>query len=92
MRIQERVKDSVSSASNDDYDGVLCRIHGDRIPLVMTSLVCEKPSSSPVSVCMPFCIGAVMHINSQTAELLPAVTLSDKKVNSRMQESWLVLS
>lgn len=90
MRIQDRVKDSVSSASNDDYDGVLCRSHGDGIPLVMTSLVCEKATSSSVSVPMPFCIG-VMYIHWQTAELLPAVTLVDKKVKSLMQEAWLVL-
>lgn len=91
MRIQERVKDNVSSASNDDYDGVLCRSHGDGIPLVMTSLVCEKATSSSVSVPMLFCIG-VMYIHWQTAELLPAVTSVDKKVKSRMQKSWLVLS
>jgi hypothetical protein len=90
VRIQERVKDSVSSASNDDYGGVLCRSHGDEIPLVMTSLVCEKPTSSSVSVPMPLCIG-VMYIHWQTAELVPAVTFVDK-VKSRMQESWLVLS
>lgn len=90
MRIQERFKDSVSSASNDDYEGVLCRSHGDGIPLVMTSLVCEEPTSSSVSVPVPFCIG-VMYIRRQTAELLPAVILADKEVNSRMQELWVVL-
>jgi len=91
VRIQGRVKDSVSSASNDDYDGVLCRSHGDGIPLVMTSLVCEEPTSSSVSVPMPFRIG-VKYIHWQTAELLPAVTLADRKVKPCMQESWLVLS
>jgi hypothetical protein len=41
-----KVKDNVSSSSNDDYDGVLCRSHGDGIPVVVTSRVCEKPTSS----------------------------------------------
>jgi hypothetical protein len=37
-------------ACDDDYDWVLCRSHGDEIPSVMTSRVCEKPSSSSISV------------------------------------------
>ena len=48
---------------------------------MMTSLVCEEPTSSSVSVPIRFCIG-VMYIQWQTAELLPDVTLDDKKVNS----------
>lgn len=84
------MKDCVCSACNDDYDGVLCRSHGDGIPSVMTSRVCEKPASSSVSVPMPFCIG-VMYIRWHTAELLPDVALPDNKVKPRMQEWLLVL-
>ena len=50
MRIQARVEDRVSSAGSDDYDGVLCRSHGDGIPSVMTSRVSGKPTSSSVTV------------------------------------------
>jgi hypothetical protein len=39
-----------SLAFCDDYGGVLCRSHGDGIPSVMTSRVCEKPSTSTVPI------------------------------------------
>lgn len=39
-----------SLAFCDDYGGVLCRSHGDGIPSVMTSRVCEKPSTCIVPI------------------------------------------
>jgi hypothetical protein len=65
-----------SLAFYDDYDGVLCCIHGDGIPSVMTSRVCEKP---PTSISPRPCKHA-SKIQWQSAEWVTAVAWTGGKV------------